>query len=338
LLTAFDAETRATYPDLIDLATPPDRANVGRALDELGALAADDKAKGRRSVMYFIYIGHGARRPDGQGYVTLADTQLTRNDLSRLLLDRPNTSTWSKPDSLHVIVDACAAYFLVKTGGRDLIPMPDEYQGQFDALFDSQSPTRYPFAGFLLATSGDVQVHEWDGYRAGVFSHLVRAGLSGNADTDGDGIVSYAEMREYLAARSEEIADPRARLHVAVMPPPGSARAPLFTLDRGEPRRLAFGAPETVASAALVAPGSPAISLAGERMPAVSRRTWIAAGVALGFAAVSGAAFTASTRMQGGRRQTFADLGTGAAATAVFTAIVALSFAFDLGEKADRPR
>src|SRR5207245_10714597 len=112
-----------------------DRAGLEQAIDEVGALVAEDKANDRRSVMYFIYVGHGARQPDGQGYVTLADARLSRGDLNQLLLDRPSTLTWSRPDLLHVIIDACAAYYMVKTGGADLVAVPEEYDGYFDSLF-----------------------------------------------------------------------------------------------------------------------------------------------------------------------------------------------------------
>jgi hypothetical protein len=237
LLTTFDAESRAAYPDLVDRAKAPTRAELDRTLDELGLLTAEDSAKSRRTVVYFIYVGHGGRQRDGQGYVTLADGRLFRSDLTRLLLDRPTSPTWSKPDLLHVIIDACAAYYMVKTGSGELVAMPEGYEAFLNALFAPLAPERYPFAGFLLATFGGEKTHEWAKVHGGVFSQLLLEGLSGAADADDDHVVTYAEIGAYLSSHSETLGDSRARLHVTVMPPPALTHAPLFTLDHGQPRQ-----------------------------------------------------------------------------------------------------
>ncbi len=239
LLTVFDADSRATYADLLPMARVPDRAGLVRAIDEVGALAARDRQQGLSPVVYFVYTGHGARAKDsGEGYVNLTDARLTRSDLRQLLLERPNSPTWSRPDLLHVFIDACSAYYLVRDRGADLVAMPEGYEEHLATLFAPKGSDRFPWAGFVLATTGDAKVHEWEAYRGGVFSHLIRSGLTGAADIDLDGRVTYAELGAFVAAASGEIRDPRARINVTVIPPPANALAPLTEREWFRPRQL----------------------------------------------------------------------------------------------------
>ena len=71
-------------------------------------------------------------------------------------------------------------------------------QGQTDS--GSEDLARYPNAGFLLSTSDRREVHEWVGYRGGVFSYQVLGAMHGAADVDEDGVVSYAEAHAYVVA------------------------------------------------------------------------------------------------------------------------------------------
>jgi hypothetical protein len=238
LLTVFDADSRSTYADLSPMARVPDRAGLTRVIDEVGALAARDRAAGFSPVVYFVYTGHGARAKDGEGYVNLTDARLTRSDLRKLLLERESSATWARPDFLHVFIDACSAYYLVRDRGADLVAMPEGYEEHLATSFAPRGSDRFPWVGYVLATTGDAKVHEWEAYRGGVFSHLIRSGLTGAADIDLDGKVTYAELGAFVAAASGEIRDPRARINVTVIPPPANALAPLSERERFRPRQF----------------------------------------------------------------------------------------------------
>jgi TolB-like protein len=238
LLTLFDDESRLVYKDLAARARTPDRAGLEGAVKELREATARAHAAGDQVVVYFAYVGHGARAKDGEGYVNLTDGKLTRSQLHDLLIDPPADPAF-RFDTLHVIIDACSAYFLVHDRGVGVSTAPGEYSGHMGDLFGSAaSPEKAPHVGYVLATTGDAKVHEWSAYRGGVFSHLVRSALSGAADVDLDGRVTYAELGAFIAAASGTIQDPRARLDVTVTPPPSDAEAPLTERNHFEPRQL----------------------------------------------------------------------------------------------------
>ncbi|HEY3444713.1 MAG TPA: caspase family protein [Myxococcales bacterium] len=246
LLTVFDADSRLVYKDLADRALVPDRATLNKALTDLRVAAVKEHAAGNQIVVYFAYVGHGARDKSGEGYVNLTDQKFLRTDLRKLVVDQPNNPA-ARFDTLHVIVDACSAYFVVhdRGGGPGLTPATEDYSARMGELFGAgTSPEKTPTVGFLLATTGDVKVHEWSAWRGGVFSHLVRSGLSGAADVDLDGKVTYAELGAFIAAASGNIRDPRARVDVTVSPPPAKADAPLSDRNRFQPRQLVFLEPQ----------------------------------------------------------------------------------------------
>lgn len=238
LLTVLDVDSRTPYADLVRVARIPDQVGLWRTIDEVGYQVAQDRSRGQTTAVYFVYTGHGARAKDGQGYVNLTDARLTRNEFHKLLLEREHSGLWARPDVLHVFIDACSAYFLVSDRGADLTASSEGYEQHLSALFAPRGSDRFPYAGFMLATTGDAKVHEWEAYRGGVFSHLIRSGLTGAADVDLDGAVTYAELGAFVAAASGEIRDPRARINVTVIAPPASPDATLVARDRFKPRQL----------------------------------------------------------------------------------------------------
>ena len=241
LLTVFDAESRQIYGELAERARVPDRAGLDRAVATLREAAVKEHAAGNEVVVYFAFVGHGARDKDGEGYVSLTDGKLTRTQLHELLIDPPADPSL-RFDTLHVVIDACSAYFVVhdRGSGSGLSPATEDYSGRMGELFGSGAAEKTPQVGFLLATTGDAKVHEWSAWRGGIFSHLVRSGLSGAADVDLDGKVTYAEMGAFVAAASGGIKDPRARVDVTVTPPPAQVSAPLSERRAFKPRQLVY--------------------------------------------------------------------------------------------------
>jgi len=237
LLTVLDEESRLAHPELAGQAKVPERRSLERAIAEVRGRIARDHGEGRSAALYFVYVGHGAREKDGEGYVSLVDDKLTRSELHDLLLRVPENPD-ERPDFVHLIIDACSAYFVVNARGDELKVEEQGYQQYAKMLFGEPAPERSPHVGMLLATSGDVTVHEWSAYRGGVFSHLVRSGLSGAADVDIDGRVTYGELGAFIAAAGQALREPKARLEVPVRPPPPAVLAPLAERRRFQPREL----------------------------------------------------------------------------------------------------
>jgi TolB-like protein len=68
----------------------------------------------------------------------------------------------------------------------------------------------------------------------------VRSGLSGAADVDLDGKVTYPELGAFIAAASGEIKDPRARVDVTVSPPPAQLGAALSDRSAFVPSQVVY--------------------------------------------------------------------------------------------------
>ncbi|MCB9550011.1 MAG: caspase family protein [Myxococcales bacterium] len=212
LLVDADAETAEGAAEELATARPPRRAEVLAALDRLAvALAA---APAPREV-YIYFSGHGSVT-GADAWLHLLDAPFHRTDLhARVLEALPR-------ERLHVIIDSCHAYFLVNARGR------------VAARPDAERLDRYPDAGFLLSTSDRREVHEWSGYRGGVFTYQVLGALRGAADVDRDGRVSYLEAHAYIAAANLAVEDPSARIRPFVRAP--RVGVPALLDLRREPR------------------------------------------------------------------------------------------------------
>src|SRR5882672_12570123 len=81
--------------------------------------------------------------------------------------------------------------------------------------------SRLPNVGVFLSTSAEGESFEWSEIQSGVFSHVVRSGLLGAADADGDGIVSYLELAAFVATATADVANPNMRPHVFSRGPGG---------------------------------------------------------------------------------------------------------------------
>ncbi len=207
LLVEPDAESARRHGPLPE-ARPPTRANVRAAAEELLGRIAAARARGEAPQLYFIYSGHG-EVVRSQGHLALADGRFTARDLG-VLLGR------SRAEGNHVIVDACKSYFIVRPGGGG---------GGGDA---TTLVERFPNTGFILSTSAASSSHEWEVLHAGIFSHEVRSGLVGAADLDGDGLVSYDELRGFVEVANATIGDARFRPRIFVHAPHGDGDRALF--------------------------------------------------------------------------------------------------------------
>lgn len=205
VLTRPDGESRELYP--ADLVTgAPTRDDVEAAATRLRRRVAAAEAEGRPSVLYLVFAGHGDEE-GGRGFLELEDGRLDRDGL-RSLLEAVGAKT------AHVILDSCNSFFVIhprRPGGR-LWATPADVTGGLEA--------RGVDVGVFVSTSAEAQTFEWSQLMGGVFSHAVRSGLSGAADADKDGRVSYAELEGFVGTAASGVKNPLYRPHLYVRPPP----------------------------------------------------------------------------------------------------------------------
>lgn len=218
LLTTFDADSARAYPDLAAIARAPSREELARALGEASWLIRASKDRGQSTELVFSFAGHGDVTAGGEGYILLADGPFTRSELSTQVV------RGSPADVNHLVLDACAAFFMIRPRG----PPEGEAEAQgrplspelLDVLRDGRdADLAWARTGVIVSTSSGAAVHETAELGGGVFSYLLRSALAGAADANGDGRVEYAEAAAFIAASSRQIPDPRARLQIHARAP-----------------------------------------------------------------------------------------------------------------------
>ena len=222
--TVLDAESQDLYPEVAIVSRPPTKSEVARTLDQLFKEIEAARARGRSTELFFVFVGHGSALESGEGVMHFLDGGFSRSDLFQQVVSR------SPAQTNHVIVDACNAFlFVAGRGDEDKRASVDQAVDQYLARETMQ---RHPNTGFLLSTSASAEVHEWSGFRAGIFSHEVRSAMLGGADIDGNGAVTYDEVRAFLNAANGRVTDPRAKLSPWVSPPSIRRTAPLVERAR----------------------------------------------------------------------------------------------------------
>ena len=231
LLTKFDRDTERLFPHLAGKERPPSKAHVQSAARDLAAKMRSAASAGPVD-FYFVFAGHGDV-DGGKGFLELEDGAFTSEDLAELLKSMPATRS-------HVILDSCNSFFVVnarKPGGRHFVTSAEAAKSLGERL---------PNVGVFLSTSAEAAVYEWSELQSGVFSHAVRSGLSGAADADGNGRVSYDELRAFVNIASKDIKNPNFRPQVFARAPGGrgdeallkltGARASRVRLEQGQQR------------------------------------------------------------------------------------------------------
>ncbi|MBU1432463.1 caspase family protein [Myxococcota bacterium] len=210
-----DADTRGLHRGASAEAAPPTRAQLEAQLKALRAAVAAAKAAEAVVDIFFIYSGHGVAY-NGQGALTLeGGAMLDGVALHKLLVaDTP-------ADHIHIILDACNSHLFERFGARG----PGGRRHRVTPGFSMLAPlSRAPRVGLLLSTRDTraVESYEWDRFQAGVFSHLLRSGLSGGADVNGDGRISYWEIGAFIERAGVGVLNPRFRPKVHARAPANS--------------------------------------------------------------------------------------------------------------------
>ncbi|HZN95225.1 MAG TPA: caspase family protein [Myxococcales bacterium] len=211
LLAVLDAETQRRHPGLAARARPPSRRELAAAVDRLARRMTEDRAAGRKAVLYLVYAGHGQKNPAGEGAITLLDGLFGRTDLFDKVIARlPATF-------IHLIVDACDSYSFVHARGA--LAAGPSYGPAITEQLSRRAPERHPELGLVLSTTREQESHEWSAIRAGVFSHQVRSALAGAADVNGDGRVEYTELAAFVASANQGVEQARGRVDLLARPP-----------------------------------------------------------------------------------------------------------------------
>jgi hypothetical protein len=207
LLADLDDDTARLFPDARAAAAPPTRAELVRVGADVAERVRAAARDGDETDVYFVFAGHGDV-DDGSGFIELEDARFTSADLEQWLRAIPFSRA-------HVILDSCNSFFMLgarRPGGR-------YYATSEDAA--RSLAARLPNVGVFLSTSAEGESFEWSEIQSGVFSHVVRSGLLGAADANGDGAVSYLELAAFVANATADVPNPNMRPHVFSRGPGG---------------------------------------------------------------------------------------------------------------------
>jgi len=216
VLARADQDSAGLYPDAS--AAPPTRDNVVAELDEISARAVEAADGGDAVTVFFIFTGHGNYAAEGGGYLHLEDGKLTTRDLFYHLIRHSGSFR------LVLLVDACNAGFLVKSRGETDDRRPAGPTGLELEQFTN--------VALILSSSSTGEVREWGRYLSGIFSHQVRSGLSGAADVDGNGTITFPELASFVDSANQGVKNPSLRLTPYIRPPLADPAMPVIAFSQ----------------------------------------------------------------------------------------------------------
>jgi hypothetical protein len=230
LLTRLDRATLAAYPEMISQVVAPRRTELLAALAALQTQVAERRAAGKATRFYFVYAGHGDVE-NGTGYLDLEDGRIDSAFLETEVVGKVAA------DEQHILLDSCNSFFVVnprKPGGRRWATPKDMALG---------FASRHPNVGLFLSTNSEAEVYEWSEVESGIFSHEVRSGLSGAADVNGDGQVSYVELGGFVDRANQRLPRANLRPQIYYRGPAGDSASALFDTRTANGRRVVLGTP-----------------------------------------------------------------------------------------------
>jgi hypothetical protein len=222
LLTRPDENTARLHAQAAAEAKEPKKATFDATFAELANDVAQAAQRKVETTVYVVYAGHG-NVENGRGYVTIEDARIGGAELAQLFARVPATR-------IHLIVDACASYWLAYGRG------PGGQRRPVESLATDGALAQDPRVGLILSTSSARESHEWEAFQSGVFSHEIRSGLYGGADADGDGNVTYREISAFVARANAAVPNERYRPEVHTRAPKGDDA--LLDIKRARGRRV----------------------------------------------------------------------------------------------------
>lgn len=157
------------------------RARILAAMRDVFSKADED------DVILFYFSGHGVKGAflpidfTGDWSVTLPHDEITD------ILHK------SKAKHKVVIADACYA------GSFALTPK-SPYQANLQTFYDAFEQSAGGLALFLSSRSNEISLEDAD-LRSGLYSHYIREGLKGAADTNGDNVITVTELNIHVTKR-----------------------------------------------------------------------------------------------------------------------------------------
>lgn len=225
VLTVPDAETQGLHPRIAGLAGSPTLARLREVLAQVFREIVQARAEGASTDFFFVFAGHGEVGPNREGRLHLRDGFLSRKQL----LDEVVAT--NPADFKHLVLDACHAEALVyRRGEGESTP---DFSDLIAGDLARADLTHYADTGILLASTRDERTHEWAVFRAGVFSHELRSGLSGAADVNRDGVIEYSELAAFVASANAGLQHTTARATVVSRPPPLDRHRALADVGNG---------------------------------------------------------------------------------------------------------
>ena len=199
------ARLAATDVDVREIAGVLRTPDIGQ-FDEVVELPDEGLAVVRRSIakffsqatkddlLVFYFSGHGVKDENGQLYLAVRDTErhlLTGTSIEAAYITAQMDRSHSKRQVL--ILDCChsgAFAYGAKSGDAQLVGTASAFEG-----------TGY---GRVVLTATDSTQYAWEGDQVigsdkSVFTHYLLEGLkTGEADRDGDGLITIDELYEYV--------------------------------------------------------------------------------------------------------------------------------------------
>jgi uncharacterized caspase-like protein len=165
------------------------RDNVMQALNSVYSRAASNDA------IIFFFSGHGAR----DAFIT---QEYNRTDNRGLLMHSEIQAIFDRSAARYkyIIADACHSGSWAQKGVKGSATEQQYYQA-----FERSR------GGFvlLLSSMGNEYSLESSGFRQGIFSHFLIRGLKGEADANGDNVVSIIELYEFVESRVAQTTERR---------------------------------------------------------------------------------------------------------------------------------
>ncbi len=210
LLAELDRDSARLYPAVAARALPPSRDSLFGTVRQAAKVLSEARAAGRPTDAFVVFAGHGDT-DKGAGFIELSDGRLSAEELEAILeeLAPPRDAN----AVAHVILDSCNSYFMLnprKPGGLRFAAASQVGTTFFE---------RHPNIGAIISTSAEAETYEWSELQSGIFSYVLRSGLRGAADANGDGRLSYLELEAFSAQATGGIVNEKFRPRIYARAP-----------------------------------------------------------------------------------------------------------------------
>ncbi len=174
--------------------------------DMISTFGSDSNHKGRlfrylvkgKSRVFIYYAGHGAPGTDGSNYLVPVNAEASLIELNGYPLETLYKNLSKLPaESVTVVLEAC--FSGASEAGTVISNASPVY-------LKAKTP-RIPANVTVIAAGASNQIASWEKDRShSLFSKYFLRGMSGEADSNKDGTVSWDELKEYLSSTVSRLA------------------------------------------------------------------------------------------------------------------------------------